>query len=368
MLTTTAGQLMDTVSQDGKAERRAVLLSIVGFWGLHHLLLSARMLFLEGEFDHGDVALRRLPVTLLACLLCYGIYLVLRRLRRQPFWQTIVAAGLLTIPAAALYGVLTDVIFYYVNPLPTEEPIQPYELRMVGYAVFPWLGSFFSWAVLFLALTYSFDVRERERRLSAMQALAHSAQVQALRYQINPHFLFNTLNAISSLIWEGELEKAETMLIGLSNFLRTTLELDPHEDVTLAEEIALQRLYLEIEQARFPTRLKVDIDVPPELAEARVPSLILQPLVENAIKYGVAPSKTETRVRISARNEDRQLLLEVADSGTGQRGAVEAGTGLGLRNVRERLLSRFGEQCQFQAGNDDQHGFRVRLGMPLQFI
>ena len=120
---------------------------------------------------------------------------------------------------------------------------------------------------------------------------AQEAQLRALRYQINPHFLFNTLNSLSSLILSKQTDTAERMLMNLSTFFRATLSADPTADVSLDEEIKLQRLYLDIEQIRFPDRLSVEVDVPDALLAARVPVLILQPIVENAVKYGVAKSK-----------------------------------------------------------------------------
>ena len=141
-----------------------------------------------------------------------------------------------------------------------------------------------------------------QRRLADAESAAQAAQVRALRYQVNPHFLFNTLNSLSSLVMTGRTDRAETMLLALSTFFRSSLSLDPGADVTLAEEIDLQRLYLDIEKARFPDRLHVEIDVPQELEQARLPALILQPIVENAIKYGVSKSRKAVVVCIEARH------------------------------------------------------------------
>src|SRR5207237_6086727 len=133
-------------------------------------------------------------------------------------------------------------------------------------------------------------------------------------YQINPHFLFNTLNSLSSLVMTGRGDRAETMLLALSTFFRTSLSIDPSADVTLAEEIDLQRLYLDIEKARFPDRLHVEIDVPEELEQARLPALLLQPIVENAIKYGVSKSRKAILVRIAARSLDgNRMTLEISN-------------------------------------------------------
>ena len=138
------------------------------------------------------------------------------------------------------------------------------------------------WSAFYLANQAQAEALGAQRRLADAESAAQAAQVRALRYQVNPHFLFNTLNSLSSLVMTGRTDRAETMLLALSTFFRTSLSLDPSADVTLAEEIDLQRLYLDIEKARFPDRLHVEIDVPQELEQARLPALLLQPIVENA--------------------------------------------------------------------------------------
>ncbi len=355
-----------SIPESEQDEHRAVLWSIAAFWTVHAMVLTAITMLVSQ--DPVGITVRRVWLMLVAAILCYAIHRALRPLRRRPFWQIAVLASLFALVGAAIYGAITTAILYYgigYPQMPQFGPLRPYTLGMFVEDAFLWLYSFFSWTALYLALIYHFDARERERRLARVEAFAHKAQVRALRYQINPHFLFNTLNSISSMMWEKELDRAEGMLVSLSSFLRTTLEIDPSEDVTLAQEIALQQLYLEIEQIRFPERLKVEIEIPPELEGARVPSLILQPLVENAIKYAVAPSKGTTRLRIVARQLENSLMLHVEDDGDGP--DVAGGTGVGLHNVRQRLATRFGERWSLNAGPGRTEGFRVVLGMPLQY-
>ena len=134
-----------------------------------------------------------------------------------------------------------------------------------------------------------------------MKELAQEARMAALRYQINPHFLFNTLNSISSLVLERRNAEAETMLLNLSTFLRATLAADPGGTIALREEIRLQQLYLAIEEVRFPDRMHVTVDIPCDLSALAVPALILQPLVENALRYAVEPSESMTTVSITAK-------------------------------------------------------------------
>jgi LytS/YehU family sensor histidine kinase len=227
-----------------------------------------------------------------------------------------------------------------------------------------WLAIFSLWAAVCVAMLRDREARHRERRMSALQAEAHDAQVRALRYQVNPHFLYNTLSSISTLILENKAQVAERMTMQLSAFFRYSLATDPFQDVRLADELELQRLYLEIEQTRFADSLRVEYDVPPSLKDALVPSLILQPLIENSIKHGLQEAGKMTVLSISARKVADRLVLEVADNGRGP--GKEHGTGVGLGNVRRRLTTRFGLNCRFLAGALERGGFAVRLEMPLQ--
>jgi signal transduction histidine kinase len=198
------------------------------------------------------------------------------------------------------------------------------------------------------------QARQRERE----------AQMLALRFQLNPHFLFNTLNAISSLVVLRRTDEAESMIDRLSSFLRSSLAADPDRMVAVEDEFEMLDNYLDIESVRFGERLMTAVHLPPELARAQVPPFLLQPLVENAVKYAVAPSRTEVRVEIAARERDGLLELEVSDSG-GDGEVVSSGTGVGLANVRERLRLSYGAEGQMQV-HDDAEGFRVTLTMPLR--
>jgi LytS/YehU family sensor histidine kinase len=228
-----------------------------------------------------------------------------------------------------------------------------------------WFFFFVAWSGLYVALSYATRVRQIERTASLYRAAAQSAQLRALRYQINPHFLFNTLNSLSTLILRKRNEEAEKMIMNLASFFRTSLTGDPTEDVTLAEEIRTQRLYLEIEQNRFPERLRVTIDIPPELEQALVPGFILQPIVENAIKYGVSRSIDPVTVAIRARAEGGELLISVVDDGCPSFEAP-AGTGVGLKNVTDRLATHFDGAAAMIFGPRAEGGFRVDLKLPLR--
>jgi hypothetical protein len=236
-----------------------------------------------------------------------------------------------------------------------------------------WLFFFLAWSAFYLANQAQAEALGAQRRLADAESAAQAAQVRALRYQVNPHFLFNTLNSLSSLVMTGRSDRAEAMLLALSTFFRTSLSLDPSANVTLAEEIDLQRLYLDIEKARFPDRLHVEIDVPMELEQARLPALLLQPIVENAIKYGVSKSRKAVVIRIEARHlDDHRMVVEVSNrlknGGKDELpAATHEGTGVGLANVCQRLDARFGGRATCRYGAMSGGGFKVALTMPVDF-
>ena len=235
-----------------------------------------------------------------------------------------------------------------------------------------WLFFYIGWSAFYIANQAQAAALGAQRRLADAESAAQAAQVRALRYQVNPHFLFNTLNSLSSLVMTGRTDRAENMLLALSTFFRTSLSLDPSADVSLSEEIDLQRLYLDIEMARFPDRLTVEIDVPPELQQARMPALILQPIVENAIKYGVSKSRKAIVVRIEARHLDNQRMLVEISNRLKHGGkedipaATHEGTGLGLANVCQRLEARWGARASCRYGPMNGGGYKVSLTMPVE--
>lgn len=222
-----------------------------------------------------------------------------------------------------------------------------------------------AWASLYVALGYAREVREAERKASRFAQAAQDAELRSLRYQVNPHFLFNTLNSLSSLVITGKPQAAEAMIQNLSNFYRTSLSSDPLEDVTLAEEVELQRLYLEIEKIRFPERLRTMINIPPELMNQYVPALILQPLVENAIKYGVSRANRPVTVDIRAEKVDEMMVIKIIDDGEPIVSGSDQGNGIGLANVRDRLEARYRSAASLEAGPKNGGGFSATLTLPL---
>lgn len=260
-----------------------------------------------------------------------------------------------------------------VLTVPRMREIDPMKrVRMALDVAVTWLFFFIGWSAFYIANQAQAAALGAQRRLAEAESAAQAAQVRALRYQVNPHFLFNTLNSLSSLVMTGRTDRAETMLLALSTFFRTSLSLDPSADVSLAEEIDLQRLYLDIEMARFPDRLTVEIDVPDDLQQARLPALILQPIVENAIKYGVSKSRKAVLIRIEAkRAENNRMTLEISNrlkhgGKDGLPAATHEGTGLGLANVCQRLEARWGSRANCRYGPMKDGGYKVSLTMPVE--
>jgi two-component system, LytTR family, sensor kinase len=205
-----------------------------------------------------------------------------------------------------------------------------------------------AWSMLYFGVTqYRALLAERERSVRS-ESLARKARLDALRYQINPHFLFNALNAISTLVVEVRSAEASAMISQLSNFLRLTLSDDAEAEIALAEEVSFVRRYLEIERVRFGDRLAVDIMVPPELETLRVPALVLLPIVENAVRHAVECNENGGRIEIRAELEGDTVHLIVADDGPGEASASNAGSGIGLSNTRARLRQLFGDRYQLR--------------------
>lgn len=225
-----------------------------------------------------------------------------------------------------------------------------------------------AWAAIYLALANAEQARGAERREGEFRRAAQLAELRSLRYQINPHFLFNTLNSLSALVLTGRAEAAERMIQTLSAFYRRSLVDDSTEDMPLADEIALQRLYLDIEAVRFPDRLHTRIDLADGVADVLVPGMILQPLIENSVKYGVAATTRPVTIAIGAAIEGDTLVIAVSDDGPGPKpteGVKADGCGIGLANVRDRLQARFGRAARLEAGPRPEGGYRSVIRLPL---
>jgi len=229
-----------------------------------------------------------------------------------------------------------------------------------------------TWSALYFIIKYYQLLQVEQEKSLRSEALAREAQLLMLRYQLNPHFLFNTLNAISTLVLARSTEQANLMLTKLSKFLRYSLDYSPLAMVSLAHEVETSRLYLDIEKVRFAERLKLDFDISADAETALVPTLLLQPLIENCIKHGLLKSESGGTIRISAKVVDGLLLLEVTDDGPGLSTDAEleadivSSSGVGISNIRNRLNEIYSSNHKLVFSNARPHGLIVTIEIPYE--
>lgn len=297
-----------------------------------------------------------------SALMTYGMARLLIHYRHLNFLLKALLSLLMTAIAAPIFMGL-DFFSYNICQYPTVVKFDP---MYSGYILIEGASMIFGWNCLFVAVIDNFEVLERERQLAALREVALTTKMEALRYQVNPHFLFNTLNSIAGLIEEGASTRAGGMVLSLANFMRTTLAIDPMKDVTLAEEIRLQEEYLLIERERFLDRLSFSIELPTELASVLVPSLILQPLIENAIKHGVGKTTGPVVISVSVRRDADRIIMIVENDVPLRKNpdSPTLGMGVGLKNVAERLQMRFGGNSQFFSGFTQPGRFRATINLP----
>lgn len=289
--------------------------------------------------------------------------LAYRRVRDRSPNVVVPAVVLLVYAAAMLWRLFINA--GYVAFMDEFEMLTPWHKMFSGVLISTYL--LLCWSALYFGIYYyELMQREREATLKAT-ALAQEAQMKMLRYQLNPHFLFNTLNAISTLILDRDNATANQCVTGLSAFLRHTLDQDPMKKVTLKQELDALDLYLKIEQLRFGNRLKLQYHVDEAALPALVPSLVLQPLVENALKYAIAPRERGGTLHVGGRVIGGRLLLHVADDGPGlpAGASVDSGRGVGLRNTRERLHVLYGDRARFVSVNT-RPGLRIDIEIPAE--
>jgi len=225
-----------------------------------------------------------------------------------------------------------------------------------------------AWSVLYIGIRYYAALQaERERSLRA-EAAAHRAQLEALRYQLNPHFLFNALNAVSTLVTERRNDEAARMLSRVSDFLRLTLTAPVREEVALADEIDYVRQYLEIERVRFGDRLRTEIDIMPDAWEAAVPAFVLQPLIENAVRHAIAPRESGGAITIEARRTGDTLRVAITDDGPGigDNGRANGSGRIGLSNTRDRLSQLYGDRGRLELTNGSDSGTCATIEIPFR--
>ncbi|MEM6909639.1 MAG: histidine kinase [Pseudomonadota bacterium] len=398
---------------------RTVLFSMIVLWATYFALVTLRSVVMDFELQL-EMAWRRIIVTLFGIGLTVVLWFVLRLFDSKLLWIKIAAALVFALPAAIAIGHVNNLLFedikveqekryadkYNLNlrrdeagnllvdvPVRRVSPVAPdgpatgtgdasdEVIESEGIIIAPaetttdfWkklldiaLGRYFlllAWASTYFALLAGVQAKAAERREQQFRSAAKAAELRSLRYQVNPHFLFNTLNSLSALVMTGKADRAERMIQTISRFYRHSLADDPTSDVALRDEFDLQQLYLDIEAVRFPDRLTCLFDLPADLEEARVPGMILQPLVENSVKYAVSPVGRKVTITLAAREEFDRLVVTVSDDGPGVPEGTAHGFGIGLANVRDRLEARFGSDIGFSSG-PVPGGYSTEIRVPL---
>lgn len=306
-----------------------------------------------------------IPV-LISTITGYSLTLVMAVLFRMLLRQRPVitwSVSILVVLVAAAIGAFIDAwVFATQNP---GSGVVGLQLLLGAYYLT--LTLLFAWSALYYAINFYLTVEKQADQLIKLEDQASSAQLAMLRYQLNPHFLFNTLNSISTLVLLKQTDRANAMLSRLSSFLRYTLINEPTAMVPLAQEVETLKLYLEIEKMRFEDRLRPTFDIDPSVEDAHLPSLLLQPLVENAIKYAVTPKEDGAEISISAQPAGENVRITVSDTGPGLNSTPPPphhSTGVGLVNIRDRLSQAFGEQQSFETRSIPGGGFVVTLELP----
>ena len=291
-----------------------------------------------------------------------------------PLWLRLLVASTALIALSGVWTALRILVFAWIVGVPAI-------WNEFNYWYFGSLFVFLSWTVLYYGIKYyellalehqklleesSLKQVEQMARVRA-ESSARNAQLQMLRYQLNPHFLFNTLNAINALVNLKENRKAQQMLLLLSGFLRHSLEQDSVNRMSLDRELESLMLYLDIEKVRFEDRLELVFDIDSHARDALVPGLILQPIVENAMKYAISPSEDGGTVCIKAQVGEGRLNLEVSDTGPGMKDCDSGnGWGVGLRNTQERLSALYEGKFTFETANTMPSGLTVRISFPYE--
>ncbi|MBO9543869.1 histidine kinase [Caulobacter sp.] len=306
-------------------------------------------------------------------LLCAGLYEWLRTRSQRAPRQLLTAAIIGTIVASLLLGLADGVggIVLEKIGLTPAKPLSYVAVRAVANTIFlGWVFAIFAAATLLLEFAARLRKREEQLVLAESQtaqarATATAARLAALRYQLNPHFLFNTLNAVSAAVVTQRTADAEAMLARLASFLRMTLSTDASAFIPLEDELGAVEAYLEIEAERFRERLSVQVACPEALRDAQVPSFVLQPLVENAIKHGVSRSRNRVSLVIRVETRDDDLAVTVSDDARPLSSSLPApSSGIGLAAIRERLEVLYGPRGTLTAQPGDP-GFTVTLRLPL---
>ncbi|MCV2885250.1 histidine kinase [Aestuariibacter sp. AA17] len=341
------------------------------FWTLHTGgWVGFAIIFYIGSFLHDMRSIWLFVIALNAYagwLITIPLRYVFRWARQQSIWTMLFTVAISTYLTALLWAVVKNINAWEIY----KHGYRPDEWYMYFTNTLNSLIMVVCWSGLYFGIK-NFQMLQKEKQ-NALKAstMAHQAHLKMLRYQLNPHFLFNTLNAISTLILIKENQTAGKMVSRLSDFLRYSLDKDPIKRVELKQEVQALELYLEIEKVRFDERLSVEWEIQQDVLDAAVPSLILQPIIENAIKYAISKMENGGEIKILAKRFGNDLLLEVSDNGPGAdivdgRLQRASGQGVGLTNIRERLHSLYGDDFSFVVSHNHPNGVKVSIRIPFE--
>jgi two-component system, LytTR family, sensor kinase len=336
---------------------RAFWVLQIGGWAAYALLR-----FLNGLAN--KMGLEIAGPTLIATLAGFSLTLIMAAVFRQIIHRGTLILWLVGIPTVVTAAAVFSAIEVWGHARFYDKGWVPAGLEFLGASLFD-LYVLLSWSALYFGINYYLMYRQQQDRMMKLTAQAHQAQMKMLRYQLNPHFLFNTLNSISTLMMLKDATRANAMLGRLSAFLRSTLAAEPSELVPLGQDMETIRHYLDIEQLRFEDRMRVDIQVDPAAAQALVPSLLLQPLVENAVKYAVAPTESGAVIAIDASLQEGRLRIVLRDTGPGAPAGGIQETGVGLRNTRQRLAEVYGNDHQLLILSNYPSGVMINIDLPF---
>lgn len=356
-----AGALPNMDRFFGTNERTFWTFQCVGWLGYIFVRIFVRI---TGGGDVASFAGVILGATLIGFAMTSAMRYLYRRVLDLPLTVLIFVVMLVCASLGLLFSALElSLVPYFVGGAPFVG------LERYANAVFE-ATVLFAWSAIYFGYHYYMGLQEQKEQVLKATAMAHQAQLKMLRYQLNPHFLFNTLNAISTLVLEKSEADANRMLTKLSSFLRYTLVNQPTQRITLDQELHALGLYLDIEKVRFQDRLVLEFDIQDKAKSALIPSLLLQPLVENAIKYAIAPSIDGGTIKVSAEVIDNRLHVVLSDSGPGIEDVnnivSQSGSGVGIANTKERLLQIYGENHSITLRNMEPSGLGIFIEIPCE--
>ena len=379
------------MSKDSNSQRLYRLISDSGslFWILNGLgwagVVIITFLSLSLPYNQFDpfYTLHNISQAVLGMMVCLPMRYIFRWVWDWPVWPRIGVGAATVLLLSTIWAIARLLLFMLMTP---ERGLW----ADFGGWLFPSIFLFLAWAALYHGIKY-YQLLQREQevllqvesrqqdealKLAKAEAAAHDAQLRLLRYQLNPHFLFNTLNSVAALMGANRTDDASKMLLQLSTFLRFSLDSEHDATVSLNEEIEAVGLYLKIEQVRFVDRMRVEVQVEEPAASCPVPSLILQPLVENAIKYAISRSEAGGIIRIVARRMKKRLRIVIEDSGPDRSyqddrqqttdGTAHQESGIGLQNIRARLENLYGLNYRMTSGTSKLGGFMVSIELPAE--